>query len=158
RQDKQANVSLFLGPRLFELAEEQAEMAGKPMRYYLEDILKKHILELAGPRTERYKAEFTTEHKIRTSTWRPDSEKEQEPGFGRQSRRRDEDSDERSFGERSEEYVGEDSEEGSEERFREGSEDRSDERSGDRWRSDSQNEDERTDFKRDIDSEVSELS
>jgi len=71
------NVSLYLSPRMMELAEELASQSGMHLRAYLSEALK-YVLLAHGKRlgkTDKYVAEFVSQNRKKVSTWKAESEK-----------------------------------------------------------------------------------
>ncbi|MBZ0187445.1 MAG: hypothetical protein K8F91_14455, partial [Candidatus Obscuribacterales bacterium] len=82
-EEKPNNLHLYLSPRLLELAAELADEASMPARLYMCELIKVALLSQAGrlENRDRYTAEFVSENKRRTSSWRPGEEGE-EGSFG----------------------------------------------------------------------------
>ncbi|MDZ4833072.1 MAG: hypothetical protein SGJ27_04655, partial [Candidatus Melainabacteria bacterium] len=77
RPERENNVNLYLSPRLMDLAGELADEAKMTVKMYLVEAIKYVLLAQAGrfDKNDKYKAEFVSQARQRTGTWKADSEK-----------------------------------------------------------------------------------
>lgn len=75
------NVSLYLNPRVLELAENLAEESGMPLRAYLTEALKYVLKAHAGRlgKLDRYVAEFKSTNRSKVAVWKPKDERDASP-------------------------------------------------------------------------------